>query len=233
MAEKKLGEHIYKSKIRELPKEILPREKALKYGIETLSDFELLALILGKGTRKLNVLALAKEILKNKSINELSSITLEELKKIDGIGEAKALQILAIGEIIKRIEELEDKRISFNSPSDVFNYVKHLSKDRQEKMLVLYTNTLNELLGEEIVAVGSLNVLSVQPRDIFFPALKYNAYGLILVHNHPNGKPDPSKEDIQFTNLIKNLAENLGFILLDHIIVGKREFYSFLNENNL
>ena len=233
MAEKKLGKHIYKLNIKELPKEILPREKALKYGIDTLSDFELLALILGKGTKKLNVLALAKKILKDKSIKKLSSISFEDLKSIDGIGEAKALQILAIGEIIKRIEELENKRISFNSPSDVFNYVKHLSKDRQEKMLVLYTNTLNELLGEEIVAVGSLNVLSVQPRDIFFPAIKYNAYGLILVHNHPNGNPYPSKEDIQFTNLVKELADKLGFTLLDHIIVGKREFYSFLNDNNL
>ncbi|MDQ7055134.1 MAG: JAB domain-containing protein [Persephonella sp.] len=100
-------------------------------------------------------------------------------------------------------------------------------KEKQEKMVALYTNTMNQLLGEEVVAVGSVNVVNVKPRDIFGPALRYNAYGIILVHNHPEGKCEPSKEDISFTQMIKNLSIQMGFELLDHIIICKKSYFSF------
>ncbi len=227
----KFDKFIYKQKIKDIPKELLPREKALKYGISSLSDSELLALSLGKGTKELNVLGLSSKLLSGKTLKDFKNITFEELIKIKGIGEAKALQILSIIEIAKRIEN-EEEKIVFSKPEDVFDYVKYLSKERQEKLIALYTNTSNELLGEEVIAVGSLNVLRVLPRDIFFPAINLNAYGIILVHNHPNGYAKPSKEDIEFTKKIQELAVQLGFEVLDHIIVGKKDFYSF-NQHNL
>ncbi len=230
----KFEKFIYKKRIKELPEELLPREKALKYGISSLSDSELLALSLGQGIKGLNVIGLADKILKGKKLKDLKSIKLEELLKIKGIGKAKALQIAAIFEIAKRIEE-DEERVIFNSPEDVYRFVKskELHKKRQEHLLVLYTNTMNEYLGESIVAVGSLNVISVKPRDIFFPAIKYNAYGIILVHNHPGGENKPSKEDIEFTRNVSELALKLGFEVLDHIIVGRKDFFSFSREGYL
>ncbi|WP_457626291.1 RadC family protein [Persephonella sp.] len=217
---------IYKKKIKELPEEVLPREKALKYGIQSLSDGELLAVLIGQGTKELNVIGLADRILKDKRLSDLKKITLDDLLKIKGIGKAKALQILAVSEILRRVEDEQDKLV-FNSPEDVYSYLKWLSKEKKENMVVLYTNTMNQLLGEETVAVGSLNLLSVKPRDIFVPALKYNAYGIIIVHNHPEGTAQPSQEDINFTQHMKELSLKIGFELLDHIIIGKKDYFSF------
>ncbi|WP_293445207.1 DNA repair protein RadC [Persephonella sp.] len=222
--------YIYKKKIKELPEDLLPREKALNYGIGSLSDVELLALLLGQGTKDLNVLGLADKVLNGKDLINLKNISMADLLKIKGVGKAKALQILAIKEILKRIEEDEEK-LSFSSPDDVYRHLKWLSKEKQEKMVAIYTNTMNQLLGEEIIAIGSLNVLNVKPRDIFVPALKYNSYGIILAHNHPEGSAEPSKEDISFTENIKKLSIQLGFELLDHIIIGKKGFYSFSAQN--
>ncbi len=221
---------IYKKKMKDLPEDLLPREKAIKYGIESLSDVELLALTIGQGTRDLNVLGLADKILKNKDLSDLKKLNLKDLLKIKGVGKAKALQIISIGEIVKRIES-GDYLTMFESPEDVYMYIRWLSNEKQEKMIVLYTNTMNQLLGEEVIAVGSLNVLNVKPRDIFVHALRYNAYGLIIAHNHPEGSPNPSKEDIQFTGVVSDLSLKLGFELLDHIIIGRRGYFSFRSEN--
>ena len=229
----KRNKKIYKIKLKDIPNDLLPREKAKKFGFSALSNSEVLALILGKGTKDMNVLGLADFIIGNKSIKDLSKLTLDKLMEIKGIGEVKALQILAISELIKRAnEEIENKTV-FNSPSDVFHYLKDLRNAKQEKMKVLYTNTLNELLGSEIVAIGSLNILAIKPRDIFLYALKYNAYGIIIAHNHPEGEAKPSREDIDFTKRVKKLADELGFEILDHIVVSKNDYFSFLNNNLL
>lgn len=225
----KFEKYIYKKNIKNLPKELLPREKALKYGIDKLSDIELLALSLGQGTKELNVLGLASLILKDKSLKDLKEISLEELLKIKGIGTAKALQILSIIEIAKRIEE-EDEKITVNKPSDVYNLVKFLHKEKQEKLIGIYTNLQNQVLGIKTVAIGSLNIISIKPRDIFVHALELNAYGIILAHNHPEGSCEPSEEDIEFTKNLQELALKLGFELLDHIIVGKKDYISLANK---
>ena len=227
----KKDKYIYKLKLKDIPNDLLPREKAKKFGLSVLSDVEVLAIILGSGTKELNVLGLANLILKNKNLNDLKSMKLEDLTKIKGVGEVKALQILAIGELLKRANEENEEKIVFNSPNDVFKYLKDLRKAKQEKMIVLYTNTSNELLGSETVAIGSLNILSVKPRDIFIYALRYNAYGIIIAHNHPEGEAKPSKEDINFTKKVQSLAKELGFEILDHIVIGKKDYFSFLNNN--
>jgi len=228
----KFEKFIYKKKIKELPQDLLPREKALKNGISSLSNSELLAISLGTGTKGLNVIGLADLVIKKFGLKELKNLTLEDLTKIKGIGKSKALQILAIVELAKRINEDEEK-LQLNSPREVYNLVKDLKNSPQEKMVCLYTNTLNELLHRETVAIGNLNVINISPRDVFFYAIKENAYGIILVHNHPNGQAKPSKEDINFTNTVKDLALKLGFELLDHIIIAKDGYYSFAEEGLL
>ncbi len=225
----KFNKYIYRKSIKNLPKDLLPREKALKYGIDKLSDIELLALSIGQGTRDLNVLGLADLILKDKSLKDLKSITLEDLLKIKGIGSAKALQILSIVEIAKRMEE-EEEKIVVSNPSDVYNLVKFLHKEKQEKLVCIYTNLQNQVLGVKTVAVGSLNVINIKPRDIFVHALELNAYGIILAHNHPEGSSKPSEEDIEFTKNVQELALKLGFEILDHLVIGKKDYFSFANK---
>jgi DNA repair protein RadC len=220
---------IYKKRIKELPKDMLPREKALKEGFSSLSDEELLAISIGSGTKGINVIGLAQKILNGKSFKDLKDITLDNLKKIKGIGEAKALQILAIVEIAKRMDDHVEK-IKISSVSDAFNYLKFLSKETQEHMVALYLNSSNHLIAQEVIAKGSLNVVRVLPRDILYYAIKHNCNGIIISHNHPNNDPTPSQEDIEFTKKLQTLANELGFDLLDHIIVGKKDFYSFAKE---
>lgn len=217
---------VYKKRIKELPKEILPREKAIKYGVESLSDEELLALSLGSGTKGINVLGLSTKILGGKGVKGLLNLKLEDLLSIKGIGEAKALQILAISQMIKRSSQTEDRE-KISSVTDAVKYLRFLTKENQEMMVALYLNSSNEVLHQQTVAVGSLNVLRVLPRDILFYAIKYNCNGIIVSHNHPNGSAKPSQEDINFTQKLVNLSVELGFDILDHIIIGKDGYFSF------
>ncbi len=225
----KFEKYIYKKKLKDLPEDLLPREKALKYGIDSLSESELLAIALGSGTKGMNVIGLSDLIIKKFGIENLKNIKLEDLIKIKGIGKTKALQILAVIELSKRINN-DYKKITLSSPSDVFQLVKDLKKEKQEKLLAIYTNTLNQLLGKETIAIGSLNVLNAKPRDIFYHAIKYNAYGIILVHNHPEGSCEPSKEDIEFTENMKKLSLEMGFEILDHLIICEKGYFSFASE---
>jgi DNA repair protein RadC len=223
---------LYKKPIKELPKDLLPREKAIKYGFSSLSDEELLAISLGSGTKGVNVIGLAQKILNGKSFKDIKNLSLEDLKKIKGIGLAKALQILSIIEIAKRMEESEEK-VKITSVYDAYQFVKYLSKESQEHMVALYLNSSNELLGKEVIAKGSLNVVRVLPRDILHYALKYNCNGIIIAHNHPNGSSKPSQEDIEFTKKLYQISLEMGFEILDHIIVGKSDFLSFAQKGLL
>ncbi|MEJ5172245.1 MAG: DNA repair protein RadC [Hydrogenothermaceae bacterium] len=217
---------LYKKSIKNLPKEVLPREKALTYGIESLSDEELLALSLGSGTKGLNVLGVAGKVLQGKGIDYIKNLNFQDIQKIKGIGKAKALQILAIGEMIRRAQNPEEKE-KILSVDDAYRYFKFLSKENQEMMVAIYLNSSNEVLHKQVIAVGSLNVVRVLPRDILFYAVKYNCNGIIIAHNHPNGKAQPSDEDIEFTERFIKLSNEMGFEVLDHIIVTKNDYYSF------
>lgn len=223
---------IYKKPIKDLPKDLLPREKALKYGLSSLSDEELLAISLGSGTKGINVIGLSQKILNGKSFKDLKNLSLEDLQKIKGIGTTKALQILSIIEIAKRMENDEEK-IKITSVSDAYNFLKYLSKESQEHMVGIYLNSSNELIGKEVIAKGSLNVVRVLPRDILYYALKYNCNGIIIAHNHPNGSSRPSEEDVNFTKKLSQLALEMGFEILDHIIVGKNDYFSFAEKGLL
>jgi len=207
-----------KKSIRELPKDLRPREKLSKFGASALSDEELLAVIFGSGTKEEDVISLASKVV-SLGWETLMSMDVEELsKKIKGLGFAKACQLKAVIELAKRINDpYGDFKIS--NPQDAYRFVKEkvLFDERREHLIALYLTPTNKVVDYEVVAIGKMNALYAEPKDI---------------HNHPKGDAKPSKEDIEFTKRLKQACELLGFELLDHIIINQKEFFS-LRSNGL
>lgn len=214
-------------KLKNLHKIELPREKLLKYGPNKLEDFELLAILLGSGIKGVNVLELSKHILKK--INEIGvkNITLSDLKKIKGLGEIKAAQIIAMLSIRERLNNSEDKEIL--TPKDIWNLCSDIRSSKKEHFVVFYLNTQNRLIERQIISIGTLDSSLVHPREVFEPAIKLSASSIIIVHNHPSGDLTPSYEDDVVTNRLKSAGELLGVNLLDHVIVANTEFKSINN----
>ena len=211
--------------LRSLPEELRPREKLARHGPEKLSEEELLAVILGSGTKDRDVLSLSRDLVKI-GWKELERMGLGELTKLKGLGKVKALQIKALIELSKRIREpFGDIRIL--SPEEAHRVLlKHFS-DRKEALLALYLDLSHRILGTEVVAVGSLNRVYSQPKDILRPAVELSAYGILIAHNHPQGSLEPSGEDLEFTERLKQACRILGFELVDHLILNKEDYFSF------
>src|SRR3989338_9769475 len=208
-------------KIKEMVAEYRPRERLMGQGVNVLSDAELLAVILQKGTKEENVIDLSHRILSLYSLEKLQSCSLKELSSLKGIGEAKACQILALFELGRRLKSsLTHKRISH--PQEVFEYmspkVSHLDK---EHLYLLHLDSKNNIVKEELISIGTLNSSLIHPREVFKSAIRESANAVILVHNHPSGDPTPSDEDRQVTERIVEAGELLKIKVLDHVIVGK------------
>lgn len=210
-------------RIKSIPRELRPREKLLKLGVEALTLAELIAVILTTGTRSQSVLALStqisKIILDKKKRNnrrDKLGVTKEDLQKI-GIGPHKISQVLAAQEISARISLKEEVKIT--SPEAVYASSLEIINNEKESLLCFYINARGELLKKEIVAVGSLNKASVLPREIFVYMRELPVASIILVHNHPSGNLEPSIDDILFTKRVKKAGDILGVALLDHLIV--------------
>lgn len=222
--------------IKDIPKEERPRERLLNYGAANLSNEELLAIILKTGTKKENVKILAQNVLnKIKNISELSDINKEQLMKIKGIKEAKAVEILASIELGKRVFEKKCNKneISCNCSIDIFNYNKYLFLNlKQEQFYVLYLNNKNKLIERKLLFMGTINKSIVHPREIFKNAYLLSASSIICMHNHPSGDCNPSKEDIFLTNNLVEIGKIQGINVLDHIIFGNNKYYSF-NDNGM
>ena len=223
----------YRNKsLKDMPKEIKPREKMLNLGSEKLSEEELLAIILGSGTRDMDVITLSKEILKV-GWEELSKLSPRDLmERFKGIGEAKACQIKAIIELSKRISDPYEG-VYINNPEDVYKFIKNKIDERKEHLFSLYLSPTNKLLSYETIAIGSMNALYAEPKEILYHAINTACYGIILVHNHPKGELKPSREDLEFTNRVKKACEIMGFELLDHLIVNNRGYLSMKREGFL
>ncbi|GKX65112.1 UPF0758 protein [Clostridium sp. TW13] len=214
--------------IKDIPQNERPRERLYKYGAEVLTDDELLAIILRCGTSKENVLFLSKRIVSYfKTLDNLLNASKKELMDINGIKEAKAAQILAICELVKRVNLQSEKQTKISSPSDaaslVMNKMMHL---KQEILKVLLLNKKNIIIGERDVFKGSLDSSIVHPREIFNLAIKNSAASIIICHNHPSGDSTPSKEDVNITLRIKECGNIIGIELLDHLIVGNNNYVS-------
>lgn len=224
-----------KNDIKLVPVEERPREKALKKGVEQLSNLELLEIIVGKGTKSSSVIDISYNLLYLfDGLKKCYMISLQDLINIDGISRVKGIEILAILELSKRINMSSDRdlTLTMNSPSVVYeSYKGILMNFTQERMMILYLNNKNSVLREEILFVGGVDFINIDPKLIFHNAIKYNAKGIICLHNHPSGDTTPSKSDIRTTKQIKDMGDFLGISLLDHIIVGNN-FYSF-KENDL
>ena len=221
--------------IKNLPESERPYEKAQMYGIESLSNAELLAIIIKTGTKEKTSVQLAQELLaintENKeNIQFLNDLTISELTQIKGIGTIKAIQIQALCEINKRMSKPIDKlNISVRSSKDLANlFMQELSNCKGEKVKVIMLNTKCILLRVMEVATGGTNNVSVAPKDILAEAIKIGAPKIAVVHNHPSGNPEPSTEDIEFTETLDKASKILGIELLDHVVVAGYKFFSVM-----
>ncbi len=218
----------YRVAIKDMPEELRPREKLLSRGEGALSDAELLAVLIGQGTRGLNAVELANQlILEHKGLRNLRDLSIEELMQHKGIGVAKAVTIKAALELAKRSSLGVPYRVTVRSPVDVtYLVMEEMRYFDREYFRVLYLDRKGTLLVMEDVSVGSLHSSFVHPREVFKTAVKRSAASIILVHNHPSGDPSPSKEDIQTSNRLIQAGSILGIEVLDHIIIGDGRYCS-------
>ncbi|NLM44474.1 MAG: DNA repair protein RadC [Clostridiales bacterium] len=225
----------YNVTISELPECERPREKMYKMGPKALSNAELLAIILRTGIKNQSALALAYRILsKHNGLKFLVNTTVEELSQIDGIGLAKATQLMAAAELGRRISQYKaDDDIYIRCPKDaaelLMEDMRYLNK---EHMKVILLNIKCKVISIEEISVGSLSSSLAHPREIFIPAIKKSSAAIIMAHNHPSGDPHPSKDDVDLTKRIYEAGKILGIELYDHIIIGNGDFVS-LKEKNL
>ncbi len=208
-----------------------PQEKLLRYGVEKLTSGELLAIILGSGTRAINAIELSKKILQKFNDEKMSKITLSDLRSFRGIGKTKACRIIAAFELGKRL--ITGKRNSFiMKPKDVWNELMDIRASKKEHFVVFYLDIRNQIIQKEIISIGILNTSLVHPRELFEPAIKHLAAQILISHNHPSGDCTPSDEDMELTKRLIEAGEILGIEIIDHVIVSALKFYS-LKEHNL
>ena len=223
---------VAKVRIHDLPEEERPRERLVRNGPESLSNAELLAIILRTGSRAENVVSMSSRILSEYSIKQLSLANIKRLMQIHGIGEAKASQISAVFELARRLEIfVEEPKRKVRSPKDVYTLMyPKMREQKKERFITLYLDTKNQILKEETVSIGSLNASIVHPREVFKSALLESSASVIMIHNHPSGDPSPSREDILVTEKLVEGGKLLGIDVLDHIIIGDGKYVSLKDE---
>lgn len=214
-------------------------ERLLEAGPESLSDAELLAIILRCGTARMNAVDLAQRILNAHpvypGINGLNYLSPDELMQISGVGKVKASQILALAELSKRMAGKKFKEtLSFRNPETIADYfmekVRYLTKER---VYAVFLSTDLTILKEVMLSEGSVRCSLVSPRELFIDALRYGAVSIVLVHNHPSGNPEPSEEDLSVTERIARTGALLGINLLDHIIIGDKRYISLMERGSI
>jgi len=217
-------------KISDIPKLDRPREKLRDKGAKALSDLELMAILLGSGTKGHDVMRLADRILRVMDKTN-GNPSLQELEKIEGVGPAKATLISAALEFSRRRIKPEGLKISF--PPDVLPLIRHYADRKQEHFLCISLNGANEVITTRVVSVGLVNKTQVHPREVFADPITDRASAIIVAHNHPTGGLIPSKDDVAVTKQLKAAGETLGIKLLDHIIFNQKTYYSFLEHGEL
>jgi DNA repair protein RadC len=215
-------------RIKDISAENRPRERFISHGPDALSDAELLAIILQKGSKEENVIDMSNKLLARYGIDKLADLSLKEMQEIKGIGPAKAMQIKSILEFSKRVKVKSLKKKPLKNGQDVFDYASpKLSGLKQEHFMAILLDTKNHVINDQIISIGTLNSSIIHPRDIFKSAIKESANAIILVHNHPSGDPEPSEEDKATTEKIMQVGELMGIKILDHVIIGNNSHYSF------
>ncbi|MCS4436010.1 RadC family protein [Aquiflexum gelatinilyticum] len=233
-----MKDYQYSIKISALAEEDRPREKLLLKGKSALSDAELIAILIGSGTRSLSAVDLSKHILSsvNNDLGELAKMSIPDLKKFKGIGEAKAISIVSALELGRRRKQITDqpKKIKINGSKDVFNLMgRELMDETVEHFYVLLLNRSNHLIKKQLISSGGTNGTVADPKIIFKYALDSLACSIVLVHNHPSGNLRPSEQDRVLTGKLKHVGENLEVQVIDHVIFTDVAYFSFADEGIL
>lgn len=223
--------------LKELPDCERPRERFLKYGKDNISDGELLEIILKSGNRKCGIKEIAHNILSSvNNINELKNMEVGTLANIFGMSKIKAIELMAAIELGRRVytNDNYDDFVYLTDPKSIINYFHDLYIGvKQEIFYVVYLDNQKKYIDKKLLFKGTVNFSLVHPREVFKFAYLLSASYIICIHNHPSGNASPSKNDIMLTKKIKNIGEIHGIGLLDHIIIGNNNYYSFYEDNNL
>ena len=216
-------------KLKNYPLEERPREKAFHHGIESLNNIELLALVLRTGNKQESAIELAQRVINEiGGFRYLHDINYYQLIQIKGIKQAKAIEVLAIIEIAKRLDKQPVAMSAIKEPRDGYELLKNqLMFEQQEKVIVLCLNSRLEVIKEKTVFIGGNNISIISGRELFKEALICGSNRVMVVHNHPSGNPEPSIEDIEATERLYSMAKELDIDVVDHLIIGRSRFYSF------
>lgn len=220
-------------KIKDLPSNERPCERLINMGVESISNEELIAIIFKTGNKSLSAKELASQVLSQ--IDDLKNVTYNSLLKINGIGKMKAASLLAAIELGKRVnntcQSLSNQKL--NSTTLVYEYFKNiLTNKKQEHFYCIYLDNAKKVIKEKLLFIGTINYSIVHPREIFKEAYLLSASAIICIHNHPSNNLTPSNEDVEITKRLVSIGELLGIKIIDHIIIGENNYFSFF-ENEI
>lgn len=221
-----------KKRIKDLPAETRPYERCFSCGPKVLTDAELLAVIIRTGANGVKSVDLAEEIIHlagSQGIMGICNLSVKELMGIRGVGMVKAVQIMCIAELSRRIAMAQRrKKLNFKSPGAVADYfMEEMRHKEKEELKILMLDAKSGLIAESTISTGTVNFAVASPREIFLEAFKYKAVSIIMMHNHPSGDPTPSQNDFICTKKIREAGELIGISLIDHIIIGDNKYMSF------
>ncbi|MBE0430182.1 MAG: DNA repair protein RadC [Thermoleophilia bacterium] len=218
----------YKTRISDMPLEERPSSRLILKGPSSLSNSELLAIILKSGTVAENAISLSQRVLSQFDLKQLSAVDSAQLMKIHGIKSGKAAQIVACFELARRLESFDSSpKFRINSPEDVYRKLyPAMRESKKEYFVELCLDTKNHVIKEETISIGTLNANIVHPREVFRAAMISSAAHIIVAHNHPSGDPAPSREDIEITKKLVETGKIMGIEILDHVIIGDCRHFS-------
>ena len=218
----------YKLRIEDIPAEERPSNRLISNGPSSLSNAELLSIILKSGSVAENAINLSQRVLSQFDLKQLSAVDATQLMKIHGIKSGKAAQIVACFELARRLETFDGQsKFKINSPEDVYRRLyPAMRESKKEHFVELCLDTKNQVIREDTISIGSLNANIVHPREVFRTALIESAAHIIVAHNHPSGDPTPSREDIDITKKLVETGKIMGIDVLDHVIIGDCRHFS-------
>lgn len=217
-------------KIKDMRDDERPRERLINHGASSLTDSELLAIIIRDGITGYSAIDISRDLLdKYNNLSQLSSCDFSEFKTLKGIGPAKAIALSAVFEIARRIhtQSFDEFKYYANPENIAKHYIPKLKGVKNEIFRVLLLNSASKIFREVVVSQGTLNSSLVHPREVFKTAISESAASIVLLHNHPSGNTIPSKEDLHITRQIKEAGDIINIKVLDHIIIGENNYYSF------